>query len=470
MKTATTHALETESAFLSGVLPKLRRAGSRFIAGAWFDEPQEHDNGEHVRAVMADRRIYDRDRYAMMPHGKGFTIRGFVRSWLLWKKLKSVTVASVLAPPGPLLASDEPAPPVTFSELKAHVDKLVEHGRAPHLVGVCSPSGFEDEVWKLTLDLPNMKLVLIDPGDEGGWRVRSPDGSLDPRLCALFDPEDVPRKIARVHREIEERRTDLLTGGLTARSIAEKLDLPDQLVAEAIAQKAKADPELHVSKRSGELMLYRGVPALSDKEDSSMSLSEWIRSLFSKEGEEAKKINVLAERRAALSTKMDRLYEDIGKLETKEQDLRAEGKASSSKVAKRRIASQISHLRKDISRVNTSAAMLGKQINIISTHIHNLELAQTGSIAELPTSEDLTEAAVNAEEILEQLSASDDLVSSLEIGMAESAMSDDEAAILEELEEDNAEAAQSKSTDAAAEQTDARKESPRREQGEAQAE
>ncbi|MFH1417974.1 MAG: hypothetical protein ABII12_06785 [Planctomycetota bacterium] len=470
MKTATTHALETESAFLSGVLPKLRFAGSRFIAGAWFDEPQEHDNGEQIRATMADRRIYDRDRYAAMPHGKGFTIRGFERRWLLWKKLKSVTVASVLVPPGPLLESDEPAPPVTFAELKAHVDKLVEHGKAPHLIGICSPSGFEEEVWNLAIDMPNVKLVLIEPGDEGGWRVRSPGGALDPRLCGLFDPEDVPRKITRVYREIEERSTDLLTGGLTARSIAEKLDLPALLVAEAIAQKAKADPELHVSRRSGELILYRGAPALSDKEDNSMSLSEWIRRLFSKEGEEAKKINVLAERRAALSTRLDRLYEDIGKLETKEQGLHEEGKASSSKVAKRRIAAQISHLRKDISRVNTSAAMLGKQINIISTHIHNLELAQTGSVAQLPSSEDLTEAAVNAEEILEQLSASDELVSSLEIGMAESAISDDEAAILKELEGDDGEAAQPRSTDTAAAQADAQTEPPRTEHGEAQAE
>jgi hypothetical protein len=43
---------------------------------------------------------------------------------------------------------------------------------------------------------------------------------------------------------------------------------------------------------------------------------------------------------------------------------------------------------------------------------------------------------VNAEEMLEQLSASDDLVSSLDVGMAENAMSADEADILRELEGD----------------------------------
>ena len=103
---------------------------------------------------------------------------------------------------------------------------------------------------------------------------------------------------------------------------------------------------------------------------------------------------------------------------------------------------------------STSAALLSKQINVISTHIHNLELAQTSSTAQLPTSEELTEAAVNAEEMLEQLNASDDLVSSLEVGMAESAISDDEAEILRELEGDEPESGSAKAGEQSASQTD----------------
>ena len=200
-----------------------------------------------------------------------------------------------------------------------------------------------------------------------------------------------------------------------------------------------------------------------------MSLSEWVKSLFSKEGEEAKKINVLSERRASLSGRLDRLYTDISKLEKKEGQLRDEGKATKVGVAKRRIAGQISRLRKDISRVNTSASILSKQINVISTHIHNLELAQTGTVAQLPTGEELTEAAVNAEQILEDLSASDDLVSSLEVNMAETSISDDEAAILRELEGETSEgsgSAKASSSEAAPREA----ESGRRERGQAQAE
>ncbi len=121
------------------------------------------------------------------------------------------------------------------------------------------------------------------------------------------------------------------------------------------------------------------------------------------------------------------------------------------------------------SRINTSASMMSKQINVISTHIHNLELAQTGSVAELPTGDELTEAAVNAEEMLEQLSASDELVSSLEMSMADTSLSDDEAAILKELEGNEPETTGPQRT-ASAESASARTEAARREKGQAQAE
>ncbi len=431
MKTHANIAKEVESSYLAGVTANLKATGSRHIAGSWFKR-EDHDRGEQVRAAMVDRRIYDRDLYGEMPHGKGFTIRGFERRWLFFKRVKSVTIGSVLAPPGGILEPDEP-PPVTMAQLMSHVEGLTTGAKAPHIVSVCSPSGFTEDVWASPPDFQNVRLILAAPRDGGGWRVAG-DGKLDEKLVKLFDPEDVGDKVGRVKQAVEEHSTDLLTGGISAEKLARELDLPAPLVDNALEQIAKADPELRVTGSVGAKMLYRGATVASDVEDESMSLAEWIKSLFSKEGEEAKKINVLSERRASLSSRLERIYGDVGKLEKHEHTLIAEGKAAASKVARRSKAAQISRLRKDITRCNTSAAMLSKQINIISTHIHNLELAQTGTMASLPTSEDLTEAAVNAEEILEQLTASDDLVSSLEIGMSESAMSDDEADILAELE------------------------------------
>ncbi|QDV92172.1 hypothetical protein RAS2_32860 [Phycisphaerae bacterium RAS2] len=451
MKTAAEHALEVESAFLAGAAANLKAAEGRVISGKWFRRA-DHDRAEALRAAMIDRRMFERERLSRLPHGRGFTVRGYERRFFFGKKLRSVAVASVLCPPGPLLDGSENPPPVTLAELSAHVRELVTDGKAPHLIGVCSPSGFEESVYLANLDLHNVRVVLIAPRPGGGWRVASTGRHLDERLMRIFDPEDVGEKVARVRREIESRRTDLLTGGLSADSMARRLELPQLLVRQAFEAAARQDDELRVSRQDGDVYLYRGAPADPGKENDSMSLAEWIKSLFSREGDEAKKINVLAERRAALSGRLDRMYDDIARLEKREADMVEEGRKQTSQVAKRRLASQIAHLRKDISRCNTSASILSKQINIISTHIHNLELARTGTAAEMPTSEELTEAAVNAEEMLEQLSANDELVTGLEVGLAETSISEDEAAILKELEGD---AATTKSTNVSSKSADA---------------
>ena len=165
-----------------------------------------------------------------------------------------------------------------------------------------------------------------------------------------------------------------------------------------------------------------------------MNVIDKIKSLFAGDGDEGDKINVLAERRAALAQRRDRIYGDIGKLEKKEAQLLEEGKAAKSQVPRRRLAAQLLQLRKDIGRQNTSAAMLNKQINIISTDIHNLTLIQQGEMAQLPDTTELTEHAVEAEEMLETLNADADMVGSLETGMEQSLTSEEELAIMQEFE------------------------------------
>ena len=171
-----------------------------------------------------------------------------------------------------------------------------------------------------------------------------------------------------------------------------------------------------------------------------MNVIDRIRQLFSGEGDEAAKINLLAERRAALAQRRDRIYEDIGKLEQKEADLLAQGKAATSSVPRRRLAAQVAQLRKDIARQNTTAAMLNQQLNIISTDIHNLTLIQQGQMAKLPDTTELTEHAVEAEELLESLKADAELVGSLEMGMETALAGADELAILKEFAGDTGKA------------------------------
>ena len=132
------------------------------------------------------------------------------------------------------------------------------------------------------------------------------------------------------------------------------------------------------------------------------------------------------------------MYDDIGQLEKREADLMEQGKKNKSQVARRRIAAQVAQLRKDIIRHNATTNMLNTQINILSTDIHNLTLIQQGEVASLPSSEELTENAVKAEEMLETLQADADMVGSLDTGISDMLTSDEELAILKEFEEPEA--------------------------------
>lgn len=442
--------LRVETEFLSGVEANLEAAKGGLLAGDRWRAVRD-DESDALRAMMASRQMYDRELLKQLPHNRRIVLQGSQRRWLLFRRPTEVAIATVVAPFEHLLTPESTtAPPVTLGELTAHVRGLVGEAKVPHVVGVCSPSGFADDVRETRLDMPNVTIVLVEPRAGGGWTIATPGGTqVSENIRKLYDPEAISQKVTRALREIEHRRVDLLTGGLSAASIAAGTGLPEGVVMLAFKKVAGEDTELRVTRRSGHVVLYRGAPSRS-QESSAMNVVDRIRALFSSEGDEAQKINVLAERRANLAQRRDRLYEDIGKLEKREAELLNEGRTSKSQVTRRRLAAQLGQLRKDIARQNTTANMLNQQINILSTDIHNLTLIQQGQMASLPNTEELTENAVKAEEMLETLRADADMVAGLETGLADVATSDEELAILKEFDEPEA-PMQTASADSAAE-------------------
>ncbi len=426
-------ALQYETEFLSGVEANLGAAKRKYLRGSSWQRSQ-HDEGDRLRALMAKNRNYDRELLKTLPANRRIALHGYERRFLFWKRRTGVAVASVLSPlshfadPG----SSEP-PPIGLGELSDHVRKLVADERVPHIIGVCSTTGFSQEARAASLSAGDVTVVLIEPDGCGGWKTTGGGENVDPRLLKIFDPEGAKQKLERVRDGIEARSADLLTGGLSVSSVARETGLPEEVVRAGFQQVADAEPELRLTRKEGEFLLFRGAP-VHRQERHSMNVIDRIKQLFSGEGDDAEKINLLAERRAALAQRRDRIYEDIGKLEKKEATLLEEGKAATSQVPRRRIAAQLAQMRKDISRQNTTAAMLNQQINIISTDIHNLTLIQQGEAAKLPDTTELTEHAVAAEEMLETLQADAEMVGGLETGMEQALMSEDELAILREFE------------------------------------
>ncbi len=433
MTTNAAKALQYETEFLSGVGTNFEAAKGRQFRGTIWQWSQ-HDESDRLRALLASNRIFDRERLKSLPANRRVALHGFERRFLFGKRRTGVAIASVLSPLSHYASSpDAEAPPVGLGELMDHVRKLAGDPHVPHVIGVCSPSGFSDEARNARIDMPNATVVLVEPDGRGGWLTTAAGEDVDPNVLRIFDPEGANEKIDRVRRAIEDHGAELLTGGLSASALAGKVNLPEEVVREGFERVAAADPELRVARNAGELLLFRGVGA-QRQERKPMNVIDRIRQLFSGEGDEVEKINLLAERRAALAQRRDRMYDDIAKLEKREADLFAQGKTATSQVPRRRLAAQLAQLRKDIARQNATAAMLNKQIDIISTDIHNLTLIQQGQIAQLPDTGALTENAVRAEEMLETLNADAELVGQLETGLEETLTSEEELAILKEFE------------------------------------
>src|SRR6185436_10205246 len=164
-----------------------------------------------------------------------------------------------------------------------------------------------------------------------------------------------------------------------------------------------------------------------------MPFIDRIKTLFARKGETEKKIALLSEQKAAFAQQLDRAYDEIQSLEKRDADLREEFKNASGAVTKRRVTSQLVQRRKDIDRRQQLIGVLNQRINVVSTHLHNLDLVRSDQNAKLPDSEEIANDAAAAEEMLAELQADNEVAESVG-GIATAGMSDEEQALFEELE------------------------------------
>ena len=101
----------------------------------------------------------------------------------------------------------------------------------------------------------------------------------------------------------------------------------------------------------------------------------------------------------------DRSYEEMGALEQQEEELSQQFKDATGAITKRRITSQLLQLRKDMERRQQLLAVLNQQINVVSTHLHNLELVARAAAPSSPTPRRWPPTRSKAEEMLAELEA-----------------------------------------------------------------
>jgi hypothetical protein len=392
------------------------------------------DRGVELKRLMSEVGKPDRQLEQRMPVGRSMDVALSAKRWWIFKAPVGRFRAMTLSPSRALVLG-ESAAPVSAAELnKAIASTPPPLSGIPITLAILSTSGFSDEAREVAMKLKDRTVILVSPTDSGGWKVWTQPEARE--IADLFDPELEAEKRARVRAEIDANRVELTGAGLATDKLAAKLQLAPQLIESELKSYARENPGLIAKRLDGRMVLFRegsaplNLGAASGGSD--MPFIDRVKTLFARKGEVEKKIAFLSERRTALSQQLDRGYEDMGVMESKESELRAQFKAATSDLPRRRITSQLVQLRKDIERRQQLLSVLNQQINVVSTHLHNLELQRQGQSASLPDSEEMAADAAAAEEVLAELQAGSELAE--QVGsVAHGGMSDEEQAVYDEL-------------------------------------
>ncbi|HZL35607.1 MAG TPA: hypothetical protein VFC78_09885 [Tepidisphaeraceae bacterium] len=402
---------------------------------AFIRDVSRSDRALDLKRLMSEMNVPDRELQAQMPIGESLEVALTQTRWMVFKKTVGRLRVACVSPSRALLGSQEIKPMTGGEALKALASMPPSLGGVPLTVVLVSTSGFTLEAHEIAERRPDRTVILVEPNGAGGWTASGPAETK--ALADLFDPEAEEEKRQRVRNMIDEARLDLLTSGIATEKIAAKSQLPVQIVESEMKNYARLNPGLSAKRLDGRVVLFRegsaNVTSPASDSGGSMGLIDRVRALFSRKGENEKKIAFLSERKAALSLQRDRAYEEMGVLEKQEASFKQQFKEAGGSITKRRVTSQLLQLRKDLERRQQLLSVLNQQVNVVSTHLHNLDLVQQGQTAKLPDTEEITADAVKAEEMLAQLEADTELAGSVgQIAIA--GMSEEEKALFDELE------------------------------------
>ncbi|MEM6561460.1 MAG: hypothetical protein AAF656_07650 [Planctomycetota bacterium] len=408
------------------------RRGRLPVVNLQRDVNRFNQTGEHKR-LMVDLGVADFDLQERLPRGEVIDV-SLVGRQLVFFPMKLGHLRVLSLPPARELVQGVSPAPLTTDEVKRRMREVPPPAKSPggpSTVVVLSTSGFTPEARQLATTTDGRTTVLVEPDVAGGWLVHAPDSHAE--LRKVLNPEGDTEKRRRVRAALEKHQTDLITGGVSLQKVATELNLPASIVEAEAKAWAKQSTNLRVKKLDGVPVLYR--EGLSSDNATAkgppMAMMDKLLGLFGKKGDVEKKVAYLSERRAALTQQRDGSLEEIGVLEQKEAELREEFK-DASKIARQRITAQLVQLRKDIARKQQLMQVLNQQVNVVGTHLHNLELLKQGQTASLPDVEEIAEDAAKAEEVLADLQAGSELADSV-LPPEVSGMTSEEQSVYEEL-------------------------------------
>lgn len=374
------------------------------------------DSAVAVKQRMIELGLFDRDLQRRMPSGQTLEVTLSAKSFFGGQQpVGRVRIVSV-SPTDELLKGQEPLPLDAAGVQKVLATQPPPLGKVPLTLVLVSTSGLTDDARKLALERRGERnLVLAEVNEAGGWTVTTPANAA--HLADLLDPESGAEKLKRVMADVDSS-TDLMTGGVSAESVAERLHLPKATVERALKQYAAATPGLTAKVVEGTLLVYReGLSAVSAGDDpigDDMPFWEKVKGMFGKAGESREKQTAkLAAERALLAHQRDKAYVEIEQVEKKEAELTASF-PSAAPLTQKRIATEIAQVRKRGERVQQLVATIDKKINILETGMHNLEMEHHLSKEKLQSLETVAQASEEVDvgmATLDQLNEQADSVS-----------------------------------------------------------
>jgi hypothetical protein len=391
------------------------------------------DGIQSVRATLTRLEKYDRDLLDQLP-GTQATQYVF-RKRLLgpFRKVVRRVRAQVLVRIEELVAGQTLAP-VGREDVEDALARyqLLPKGKQPDHVVFASATGFTSDAKALALGRDRPRVVLLGGREDGGWDITMPEDLRRSPWGRLFELESQDERLKRLLYHLDKNVVQLESRGLSVDELAEQLGLPADVTERLVRQACRHDAQLMTVVH--EDMLHVCLSPLAE-EDDAMSLWSRIRKLLRLKPTPAERVRQLTAQRVRLEQQRHELDQRLDGLETQEREAVEQGAAAKTDVERKQLAGKLMRTRRELRRVRAQTNMLTQQIDIIGTHIHHQTLAEQGKRVTLPSAEDLTREAAEAEQLMSELSANADLAAGIEVGAESPLMAEEEAAILEEFKQ-----------------------------------
>lgn len=391
------------------------------------------DGADAVRAVLGRLRVYDREALNTLPGTRAVAMRFEKRIFGPFTKTMSRVRAQVLAPMDKLVRGETPGP-VGREEILDALARYEQLPRGLRPTGVifASATGFTAEARLMVQRGGLPSLILVGGRPDGGWDIDLPENVKKSPWARLFEFESHDERLKRLIYHLEKNADTLDARGLSVAELATVLGLPREQTEQLMRKATRQDSRLVTFAEDGQVFLTRSPLA---EEASTMGMWASIRKMLGMKPSVAERVKQMTTQRVQIERQRHEVDQRVNALEADERDLLQRGVAATIDVEKKQLAGKLMRVRRDLKRLRSEEAVYSKQIDILGTQIHHLTLTERGKRVDLPSAEDLTREAAQAEQMMNELSANADLVSRIEINAQSPLQAAEEADILKEFEQ-----------------------------------